>query len=173
MFLTGHELLKYIVIENLKGFLCKESKLTADGNLTYLESEEYLYIKNEKHKELENKKNEYYSCFKWYLINKIITENEFEDFQKITLHRNKITHNLPQLLIDESFDFEIDLFDKLEQLINKISKYWILEFHIPSNSDFDNLAINPNDIIPPVSSLMGYLNEITKEEFIKIKKMKS
>jgi len=170
LYITGYEFLKNSIIEKLKGLICSNSKLSNEGKLIFIENSDYKKIKNKKHTALEGNSNEFYSCCEWYMDRGIISTFEFDELQKIRKFRNDIAHRLPELLIDDSKTFEIELFNSLLKFISKIEKYWVLEFEIPINPDYDNKEINEDEVSTGVIILMEYLVNIAKEEIENIKK---
>ena len=169
LFLTGHELLKISIIDKLKGFLCNNPRITDDGELIHIENAEYKKLKSKKHTQFKNKANEYYSCCEWYKVNSVISNAELDILQKIIKHRNIIAHNLPEFILDDNVNLDIELLYEIQTLLTKIQKYWFLEFEVLVNPAFDNVIIKEDEATTPIISLMNYLIDVAKNEMEKLK----
>jgi hypothetical protein len=167
LYLTGFELLQNSLINRLKEFLC-EVKGIENGEITFKTTPAWKAIIEQQHPELGNKRNEFYSCSKWYLDEKIISKTEFDLLQKIRKHRNTIAHKLPEFLIDDNKVPDLKLFENLKELLEKVEWYW-LEIEISFHPEFDNQPIDKNTTCPTVVSLMNYLIEIAQTELETVK----
>ncbi len=170
LYLTAFELLKYSVEKRLKNFLCPRQSM--DENYEYQNSQEYKeQVLNRRIPALKNKKNTYYSSCLWLKENGVITEEEVEELHKVKLHRNKIAHELPKLLVDSDHEINIELFESINKLLTKIEQWWIVEFEMPVNPEFDNfdyVNVDMNEIKSGNIILLNHLIEVVKEE-IKLK----
>ena len=143
-----------------------------DENYEYQNSQEYKeQVLNRRIPALKNKKNTYYSSCLWLKENGVITEEEVEELHKVKLHRNKIAHELPKLLVDSDHEINIELFESINKLLTKIEQWWIVEFEMPVNPEFDNfdyVNVDMNEIKSGNIILLNHLIEVVKEE-IKLK----
>ena len=60
-------------------------------------------------------------------------------------HRNDIAHNLPAYVAQASHNVDVALLGELCTLLNKIDVWWIRNFEIPTNCEFDDHDV---DAIP-------------------------
>lgn len=164
MFLTAFEMINYSIIERSKIWLCMTAGLNEklEPNI----SQEYKdAILNRKISELGNKKNTFYSSCLWIYENGGISLNEVEQLQDIRRHRNKIAHELPTLMVDSDHEINIHLFNEIRRLLEKIDRWWLLEFEIPTNPDFDNFAEKDlQEFHSGYMIMMEHLIEIVKKE---------
>lgn len=64
-----------------------------------------------------------------------ITQEDFDNYQKIRKRRNEITHELLKNLNIGFTEDDIKLFDTLTNLYEKIDRWWINEIEIPTSAD--------------------------------------
>ena len=90
----------------------------------------------------------------WLLELEAVDDNDIKLFDDLRQYRNKLSHELMNLLF-EGLPEELPL--KLSQLLQlriKIEKWWILNIEIPINPDFDSFEeINEDAIIAPTQML--------------------
>lgn len=119
-----------MIVFNVKNFLCDIS--LKDGKIIYIKSLEYKKIENKKYK---GKKNVFINTLDWIKNLDAISEKEFNKILEIRDDRNKIGHELLDLLLN---DFEVDMIGNFIELINickKIDKWWINNIEIPIAGD--------------------------------------
>jgi len=169
LFLTAFELLKFAVEKRLKNFFCVGQSM--DKNFEYKNSQEYIkQILNRRIPELKNKTNVYYSSSLWLKENGAITQDDVEELQKIILHRNKIGHELPTLLIDSDHEINLELFESIRKLLTKIEQWWIVEFEMQVNPEYNNVdydSLDMNEINSGNMILLNHLIEMIKDELKK------
>ena len=74
----------------------------------------------------------------------VIDDNDISLFYKARSHRNKIAHETITFLLGSSNQVDEDILSKLIQLVEKVEKWWIINFEIPTSPEFDSL--DPNEI---------------------------
>lgn len=130
LYLLLFENFKNMIVFNVKNFLCDIS--FKDGKIIYIKSLEYKKIENKKYK---GKKNVFINTLDWLKNLDAISEKEFNKILEIRDDRNKIGHELLDLLLN---DFEVDMIENFIELINickKIDKWWINNIEIPIAGD--------------------------------------
>lgn len=75
------------------------------------------------------------ATIKWFLDVKAITEDDCKTFREITDMRNKLVHEMFNILYEDLDSHVIELFDKMILLYEKIEKWWIKEIEIPIDPD--------------------------------------
>jgi hypothetical protein len=96
--------------------------------------------------------------------NGVITKDDIDYLEQIRKHRNLIAHEPLRLLIDENVNINISLLKKSQQLLNKIEKWWIIEFEIPVNPDFDKMKIDENEVQSGTTIFLDYLMLVANAE---------
>ncbi len=166
LYLTAFELLKYAIEQRIKDFLCIGQEM--DENFEYLNCQDYRdQILNRKIPQLNNNKNVYYSSCLWLKEANAITEDEVEELQKIRLHRNKIGHEIPRLIIDSDHEINLFLFESIKRLLTKIEQWWIVESEMKLNPEYDNFDYDSLDMNEGESGQMvvlNYLIDVVKHE---------
>jgi hypothetical protein len=166
LYLTAFELLKYSVEKRLKNFLCMREEI--DENFERKNSQKYRdEVLNRRIPELNNNKNTYFSSCLWLHENGVISEDEVQELQRIRLHRNIIGHELPKLMIDPGHEINLELFKSIRKLLTKIEQWWIVEFEMPVNPDYDNFDydnLDLNDVKSGNMIMLNHLIELVEEE---------
>lgn len=128
LFVMNYECLKDYVISQVKGFYC-DDLCFEKGEAIYIESEAYKQEVRTLDKQLEN------ASLKWFMESEAITQEDFDNYQKIRKRRNEITHELLKNLNIGFTEDDIKLFVTLTNLYEKIDRWWINEIEIPTSAD--------------------------------------
>jgi len=93
----------------------------------------------------------------WFLEMDAIAENDIDLYDDLRQYRNKLSHELMNLLF-EGLPEELPLkFSQLLQLRIKIEKWWMLNIEIPTNPDFDNMDEINEDSIMTSTQMLSHL----------------
>ena len=168
LYLSAFEVLKPIVIGNIRSFFAHEFPYKGEWDPEKIRSKEYIaqiskfYPLNEKTG--KPKEDEFVACTGWLADSNVISADEAAELVEIRAERNKIAHELPDLLLDPEKAINSDLLLKLAMLINKIDKWWLLEVEIPTQppdswngKDIDEDAV--------MSGRMMYMNHVFRMVF--------
>ena len=128
LFVMNYECLKDYVISQVKGFYCDDLYFENDEAI-YIESEAYKQEVRTLDKQLEN------ASLKWFMESEAVTQEDFDNYQKIRKRRNEITHELLRNLNIGFTEDDIKLFVTLTNLYEKIDRWWINEIEIPTSAD--------------------------------------
>lgn len=128
LFVMNYECLKDYVISQVKGFYCDDLYFENDEAI-YIESEAYKQEVRTLDKQLEN------ASLKWFMESEAITQEDFDNYQKIRKRRNEITHELLKNLNIGFTEDDIKLFVTLTNLYEIIDRWWINEIEIPTSAD--------------------------------------
>lgn len=146
LFLTSYELLKNSIIDRIKVFLCNKY-IIKENVIEYEESDDYKEVK-------KLNKNIFEASLIWLLNYQVINEEEKLMIQKIRKHRNIIAHRIPNILVDDNFNIDKNLFKESKRLFDKIEKWWVINVDMTisgENFEYDNIDFEK---IKPGSSLM-------------------
>jgi hypothetical protein len=172
LFVTSFEMLKTSVQDRIKGFLCFNSSLNSEGELEFEISDDYKtqvlerVIPNIDRRKYRDYHLFYSSCL-WLKDNNVINQSEINELEQIRKHRNLISHNPLKLLVDDNTNINVSLLKKSQELLTKIEKWWIIEFEIPVNPDFDGQEIDESQVQSGTSIFLDYLMEIADDEINK------
>jgi len=169
LFVTSFEMLKTTVQGKIRDFLCINAALNDQGEFEYEISDQYRYeILGRKIPHIDKRKTRdyhlFYSSCLWLKENSVITKEDINYLEQIRKHRNLIAHEPLRLLIDENANININLLKKSQQLLNKIERWWILEFEIQVNPDFDGKKINEGDVQSGMTIFLDYLMLVANAE---------
>ena len=91
------------------------------------------------------------------------------EFEGIKAVRNSLAHDLPSLVINGADFKHVDGFQELVALLRKIEVWWVANFEIPVNPDFDGKEIDEEGIVPgPVLIIQMMLEVLSgNEELLK------
>lgn len=128
LFVMNYECLKDYIISQVKGFYC-DDRYFENGEAIYIETEAYKQEVRTLDKQLEN------ASLKWFMESEAITQEDFDNYQKIRKRRNEITHELLKNLNIGFTEDDIKLFVTLTNLYEKIDRWWIKEIEIPTSAD--------------------------------------
>jgi len=99
-------------------------------------------------------KNPINASLKWLEIFEVIDEDDYQKWERIRKIRNTLAHELLSLVTTDAEMLHIEGFHEAIELLDKIEKWWIVNFEIPSNPDFDNEVVNTDGIVcGPVISM--------------------
>ena len=96
-----------------------------------------------------------YASLDWLIEHDAITDADVTSFNETKEYRNRLAHELLQMISDnELSDLEIR-FHGLISLLRKIEVWWVVNVEIPCNPDFDGeTEIDEDGIVPgPVWSM--------------------
>lgn len=93
----------------------------------------------------------------WLLEMEAIDKTDIVLFDDLRQYRNKLSHELMNLLF-EGLPEELPVkFSQLLQLRIKIEKWWMLNIEIPTNPDFDNMDEINEDTIMTTTQMLNQL----------------
>jgi hypothetical protein len=141
LFALAYELLKNSIIETPRGFF------TMGGTTTDTYKTEIL----SKHPDVLIA-----SC-RWFRDNGAITEDDLADVLRFREYRNYIAHELPNVLLNPTVQVDTDKLLRPFKLLSKIDRWWITQFEIPTNPDFDGENINPSEVRSGSMEFVSYL----------------
>ncbi|MHB1421530.1 MAG: hypothetical protein ACYCX4_18455 [Bacillota bacterium] len=148
IYLTAYEVLRDSIVNRIKDFYTDHYHPNKD-------EVDPKYISEVTSKN----KDKTYASLSWLRQREAIDETDIDKFDKIKARRNKIAHELNQIIYKGLGDDLHNLFMDMISLLNKIEKWWIVNVEIPINQDISGREIDEDAIIPgPVISLQIMLN---------------
>ena len=95
-----------------------------------------------------------------------IDETDRNAIRGVTDLRNKVAHELPEIVLGGSLPAMNDHLSTLLELIEKIDRWWIVNVEIPTNPDFDGENIDESRIVSVLGIAMSTLRDVAmgKEE---------
>lgn len=87
------------------------------------------------------------SCL-WLLRNGAISQDDIDRVNEFRRHRNEIAHEISRILMDSRADIKVEHLKEMRDLTRKIGVWWIQNFEIPCNPEFDGQDVDDEDIQP-------------------------
>jgi hypothetical protein len=89
----------------------------------------------------------------------VINDADKKVFEQIKSMRNKLAHEMPDFLSKGADKLFVNNFKDMVALLNQIETWWILEFEVLINPQYDGQDINADDVYPgPVMLLQMMLD---------------
>jgi hypothetical protein len=97
---------------------------------------------------LSKNRSPVYASLQWLKESKAIDDSDMASFEQVKKCRNMIAHEMIRMAAEGLPSEWSDRFKDMVTLLDKIEKWWIINFEIPINSDFDGQEIDANEIVP-------------------------
>src|SRR6266436_1801925 len=139
LLLTIFERFKKYVVDHVDGYFSDHVEIR-DGNLKYTRGEKFKKLIKEKgvHAPGQHANKEFRAALHWFCDLGAITEDEYNDIERIYALRNDIGHELFQVIADDNKN-PIKLDDVLTtfSVYLKIVRWWVKEVEATTDPDFD------------------------------------
>jgi len=149
LYLFGFNILKASIIDRIKNFFISDLNRY---------NEEVLNLS----------KSRIYASLFWLQKHSVINNEDLNLFNEIKEYRNYLAHSMMDFL-DGKSNIEIEevnlKFEDMIKLLNKIEIWWIMEFEIPINPDFDNEILSEKDVSPGPVILLKVIKKIAFNVF--------
>lgn len=137
MYLTAFELLKDSIIDRVKGFYMTGF----DENDTTVSSAYATEV-------LSLSKSRLYASLLWLKKQDAINDDDLSTFEAIKTYRNGVAHELRRIVAGDLEGAFVEQLPALISLLRKIEVWWIVNFEIPVNPEFDGAEIDESGIVP-------------------------
>jgi hypothetical protein len=94
-----------------------------------------------------------------------ISNNETQEILSIRKHRHKIAHKLPEFIIDDDMNININYLFKMQEILMKIDIWWIEEAELTINPDYANANKEELNVKSGSMLLLEHLLTILKKEY--------
>jgi len=154
IFITAFEVLKQSIVDRPRTFFAEG--YDKDGPIVGAEYEAEVLSRN---------KSPTYASLDWIKHLGAIDDSDIQAFERIKNTRNSLAHELHRIFL-EGADFNlVERFEELVALLRKIEVWWVVNFEIPTNQDFDEQEIDEEGIVPgPVLMLQMMLEVVSGNE---------
>lgn len=149
LYITAFELLKDSIIDRIRSFYA--DTYNQNGPIVGPEYQE---------KVLSRSKSVLYASLNWLLENDAINKQDIQLFESIKATRNSIAHGLHTLVIGDADFKHIERFQELVALLRKIEIWWVVNFEIPANPDYDGQEIDESGIVPGAVLMLQMMLEV-------------
>lgn len=155
LYLISYEILKFLIIEELKSFYCRGYLSKYSNKINKKSCELY------KTEVLGLDKDPFIASLRWYNNMNVLSESDINLIKEIREYRNRIAHELINFLLEENSEIPLGHISLMRKLIYKIKMWWIMEVESQINPEFEN--IRPDDIQLPVLQILDQIIEIVSE----------
>ncbi len=164
LFLAFYEIMKSIIIDRIFMFYSDHYQ---EGKWGMSEKYKELILA----KKYKGKANTFLASCDWLLESNAISSSDLEEILRIKDERNRIAHNLQKFLIDSDFVLNPNYINSIREISLKIEKWWIIEFEIPINPDFDGVDIDYDGIIPGQDLIFNYIFNIAYADLDELERL--
>lgn len=143
MFITAFEILKNSTIDRLRNFYTNGWDET--GPIISVEYQNRVLSRN---------KSALYASLDWLQESGALDSKDLEQYEKLKKTRNLLAHQLFEVVTGQVESNHEAHFEELLELLRKIEIWWVVNFEIATNPDFDEQHIDEASIVPgPILSL--------------------
>lgn len=121
--------------ESFKDYIIEEVKFFFN---TGFREDEFKFSSDYKTKVLNKNKSVLTATFLWLKDQGAIENSTIEEFELLRKYRNKLAHEMMELLFEGNLAELPENFSKLLEIRIKIEKWWTLNIEIPTNPSFDS-----------------------------------
>lgn len=157
MFVLNYECLKDFVINQIREFYTEHIYFDGD-KLVYEESTQYKTRVRGLDSNIEN------ASLKWFMNSGVITQEDYDTYQKIRKRRNEIIHEFMKNLNDGFEESDIKLFAQMVSIYTKMDKWWINEIEIPTSAEYVSEDYDRNGVIGGQAIVLSIINSIILED---------
>jgi hypothetical protein len=150
LYITAYEILRNSIIDRIRDFF-----------ISNIDEKGFTIGSHYQIQVLSKNKSLLFASLLWLRDNHAINDEDLSKFRNIKNIRNKIAHEI-NLLIVEGFpeDFQT-WFQEMIYLLNKIERWWIIEFDIPVSLGMSKNEIDEEEIIPGPIALLKIMLDIS------------
>lgn len=151
-FLTGYELVKTAIIDQVKGFF-----------LQGFDENGLVYSRDYEQKVLTLGKNPFEASLNWLIQMEALTQEQADALDAIRSHRHEIAHELPRFLVDPDADVSIERLVELRGIMRSLDRFWG-GIDVDVNPDFEGVDVDRDNIVSGSGALLAYLLQIAGVE---------
>jgi hypothetical protein len=131
VYCVGYEFLKYSLVERPKGFFTMAGSKSDDDYKSEI---------------LRRHQSPLTASCLWFEEQGALTDEDIRDIDNLRKYRNVIAHELLNVLLGTEVQVDEEMLGKLFALLCKIDRWWLLNFEIPPQEDFDGQDIDPIEV---------------------------
>ena len=151
LYLAAYEILKATVVDRVQAFFSDGFEQHGGRILDASYGVEVLKLG----------KSEVSACILWHQNQGAIDDNDVASMAQLKALRDDLAHGLHKYVLSPMElpqHFE-ESFAECLRILDKIERWWIVEFEIPINSDFDDVEFDPAGITPGTTLLLQLLTQ--------------
>jgi hypothetical protein len=137
IYIAAFEVLKTGVVDRIKDFYT--NGFDQNGPRVSAEYQSGVLSKN---------RSPVYASLQWLKESNAITDADIECFERVKTLRNELAHALSGILFQGLPTEVAERLSEMISLLDKIERWWIVNFEIPINSDLADKEIDEAQVIP-------------------------
>lgn len=137
LYITAFEMLKDTIISRIHDFY-----------IIGFEDDKEIISSDYKTKVLSLNNSPLYASLEWLKQNDVIDDQDMKIFSDIKFCRNEIAHELSNFISQNPKIDPLPLFSKMNELLNKIEKWWIINVEVTTNPDLLEMDIDEQGVVP-------------------------
>ncbi len=103
---------------------------------------------------LSRNRSTLHASLDWLQEHGVFAQSDLTLFEAVKAVRNTLAHELHAIATSQVQSTHVESFPDVIGLLRKIEVWWIVNFEVPSNPDFDGVEVDVDGIVPgPVLSL--------------------
>lgn len=138
LFITSYELLKYAIVDRIRSFYISGFK---EGE--WIVSPDY-----KKRLADTGAKGILAQSLAWLKDLQAINDTDVDNFHKIRAYRNKLAHELPDMVHQFNIQMESSLLRDATTLLKKIETWWVKEVEMATDENYAGTDVSDEDIQP-------------------------
>ncbi len=149
MFITTFEILKDSIVDRIRGFYTDG----LDENGLVIGPKYQTHVAS-KHKSI------LYASLEWLQEHEVIDGTDLESFELLKKTRNLLAHQLFAVVTGHVESAHEAQFEILVELLRKMEVWWVVNFEIAINPDFDDQELDEKDVVPGAVLSLQMLIEV-------------
>lgn len=154
LFLLTYELLKQAIVDEIG----ESYALRFDADGKWIPSQ--LYTREVVSLDQRKRKDVVHASCLWLRGEGVMTDADIKKFREIRRHRNQIAHELIKYLSSSGHEIDMQLFAGMFELLAKIDRWWIMNFHVPANPRLDGKQIEERDVQSGRMMVLGLIMQV-------------
>lgn len=151
LFLTAFQILKAEIVERVRDFYLVDFD---EAGLTYSKDYEAKVLSLDRHK--------FEASCQWLVSNEALTSEEVDDIQEIRETRNRIAHNLSNLMFRPGFEVDVRLLNRTRRYVVKLGTFWG-GIEVSTDPDLYDQEVDYDGIRSVSSILLDYIIQVSSE----------
>ena len=149
MYITAYELLKDSIVGRIRDFY-----ISGFSEGKEIVSEEY------QSRVLSRKKSVLYASLDWLLESEVIDQADLVVFERVKTARNSIAHEFPELVLGGRDQHVGERFLEVASLLRKIEVWWVVNFELAINPDYNDVEVDEEKIIPGPVLMLQLMTDV-------------
>ncbi len=169
LLLTIFEQFKTYVVEQVESFFSHSFKVRENGFISYKRGEELKAIIDEKGEvdSGQHRNKVFRAAMSFFCESKAITQQEFDEIERIYKLRNDIGHDMYRILTDDSMQLvTIEDVNTSYLVYLKITNWWLTEIELPTEPDLSQDDYDKIDLDAVESVETFFLREIMRKTLL-------